>query len=64
MLDTYSTNSTHHPILTTRILGAFQRVIMAVGNNGGGVHKVVLDTGNDGVGVGDIMDDARNDWIC
>ena len=63
--DRYSTNGTHHPlILTTRILGAFQRVTMAVGNNGGGVHNVVLDTGNDGVGVGDIMADARNDWIC
>ena len=61
--DRYSTNGTHRPILTTRILGAFQRVTMTVGNNGG-VHNVVLDTGNDGVGVFDIMADGRNDWIC
>ena len=64
LLDTYSTNSTHHPILTTRILGPFQRVAMTVGNNGGGVHNVVLDIGNDGVGVGDIMTDGRIGRIC
>ena len=47
--DRYSTNGTHRPILTTRILGASQRVKMAVGNNSGGVHNVVLDPGNDDV---------------
>ena len=56
-------NGIHHPILATRILGAFQRVTMTVGNNGR-VHNVVLDTGNDGVGVRGIMSDARNGWIC
>jgi len=45
------------------ILGAFQRVAMTVGNNGGGVHNVVLHTGDDGVGVGDIMTDGRDCWI-
>ena len=62
--DRYSTNGTRRSILTTRILGAFQRVTIAVGNNDGGVYNVILDTGNDGVGVRDIMTDGRNDWIC
>ena len=62
--DTYSTNGTHRPILTTRILGASQCVKMAAGNNGGGVHNVVLHTRDDGVGIRDIMADARNGRIC
>jgi len=61
--DRYSTNGTHRPILTTRVLRAFQRVTITVGNKGGGVHNVVLDTGNDCVGVRGIMTDGRNNWI-
>ena len=57
-------NGTYHPILTTRILGDFQRITGTVGNNGESVHSVILDTGNGGVGVRGIMVNGRNDWIC
>jgi len=63
--DRYSTNGTYRSILTMLILGAFQRVAMTVGNNGGGVHNLVLHTrDDDGVGTRDIMADGRNGWIC
>ena len=62
--DRYSTNGTHRPILTTRVLGAFQRVTITAGNRGGGVHNVVLDSGIDCVGVRGIMSDCRNGRIC
>jgi len=57
-------NSTHHPILTVRTLGPFQRVTMTFRNNGGGVHNVFLDAGNAGVGVRDIRTRGRNGYIC
>ena len=57
-------NGTYPLILTTRILGPFQRVTMAVGNNDEGVRNLILDAGNDGVGVHDITVNGRNGCIC
>jgi len=62
--DGYSTNGTYRSILTTLILGAFQRIAMTVGNNGEGFQNTTLGAGNDGVGVRDIMTDGRNGRIC
>jgi len=58
--DGWSTYDTYPPSLTTRIPRAFQRFMMAVGNNGTGVHNIIPDARNEGVGVCDMM----NSWIC
>jgi hypothetical protein len=57
-------NGIHHSILTPRILGFFQCVTMAVGDNSEGVHNVILDAGSDGVGVRGITTNARTSCIC
>jgi hypothetical protein len=57
-------NCTYHPILTPRILEAFQSVMMVVRNNREGIHNVALDTGNDVVGVRDIVPNSRASLIC
>ena len=42
--DRWSAYGTYPPILTTRILRALQRRIIALGNLGTGVHNVISDT--------------------
>ena len=59
-----TTDGTYHLILTARILRAFQRVTMTVGNNGKGVHNVILGAGNGGVGVCDVVRNGGNGYIC
>ena len=53
-----NTNGAHRLTLTT-----LQRVMISVGNNGGGVGDVIPDARNDGVGVNDITANDRNGYI-
>ena len=48
-----SRNGTHHLLLTTHILWAFQQVGMDFGDMG--VRNVILDIGSDGMGIRNIV---------
>ena len=61
--DRQSTNGAYSQILTTCIFGAFGRVVMNVGNNGGSVRSIILDIGSDGAGVHCIVLNGRNGYI-
>ena len=54
-------NRTHHLILTTRILGAFQYAAMSVGNGGAGICGV---TPGDSMGARDVVTNGRNGFMC
>ena len=50
-----SSNGTHHLLLTTRILRAFQQVGINVGDSGVDVRSVILDVGSNSMGVHGIV---------
>ena len=55
--DGHGGSSTYRLLMTARVLRAFQRVTMNVGN------IVILEVGSDGLGVHDIVTNGRDCWV-